>query len=260
MSHPSWNPESLCPPALRCAVLLLNQTVVSKGRLSQLWGSAALRVAVDGGANHAFDIRASDSSFSKPHWVTGDFDSIRPEVLKQYEGDDDVRVEKTPDQDYTDFTKALMKVAEITGTWKEEDRIGRVVAFVENGGRLDQIMANVETLFSCEDIFKNYRPRLPEVLLASSGGTAWLLRPKKGSSDRHVIRVPSDTSKKSYYVGLIPIGEPAKTVTTTGLKWNLDKGELAFGKLVSTSNAFAEGAKEVTVETDVTLLFTVETS
>lgn len=36
--------------------------------------------------------------------------------------------------------------------------------------------------------------------------------------------------------GLLPLGAPATRVTTSGLKWNLDAGELAFGALVSSND------------------------
>ena len=46
---------------------------------------------------------------------------------------------------------------------------------------------------------------------------------------------------------------------TSGLKWDLDGTlELAFGKLVSTSNAFREDCSEVEIETGKELLFTME--
>ncbi len=50
---------------------------------------------MDGGANHVHGRR---EALSRPHWVTGDFDSIEQSILKAYEEDPDVKVFKTPDQ------------------------------------------------------------------------------------------------------------------------------------------------------------------
>jgi len=57
--------------------------------------------------------------------------------------------------------------------------------------------------------------------------------------------------------GLIPLDGKA-LVTTSGLKWNLANQPLRFGDLISTSNSFAEEVKEVFVETDALLLWTMD--
>lgn len=55
---------------------------------------------------------------------------------------------------------------------------------------------------------------------------------------------------------LIPIAGAAPHVRTSGLKWDLDGRELAFGRLISTSNAFAGGGdRRVTIESTHPLLF-----
>ena len=60
-------------------------------------------------------------------------------------------------------------------------------------------------------------------------------------------------------VGLIPLGNPIPGIVTSGLKWNLDGNqELSFGKLISTSNTFEQGADQVEIETKKKLLFTME--
>ena len=58
--------------------------------------------------------------------------------------------------------------------------------------------------------------------------------------------------------GLLPIGRPCNAVTTTGLKWNLNEGRLAFGDFVSSSNKVAADAIEVV--TDAPLVWTIKRS
>jgi len=59
------------------------------------------------------------------------------------------------------------------------------------------------------------------------------------------------------HCGLIPMDGKA-TVSTSGLKWNLNKQPLRFGELISTSNSFSLETKEVIVETDSMLLWTMD--
>lgn len=42
--------------------------------------------------------------------VTGDFDSIKPETLETLKRIEGVQIVRTPDQEETDFTKALIEL------------------------------------------------------------------------------------------------------------------------------------------------------
>ena len=209
--------------------MVLNSAISDLKKAQDLWNKAALKVLVDGGANRWMDLGLTPNA----DLLTGDFDSIRPEVKAKFDAS---KVIETPDQNNTDFTKSLLEISKL------DRELDYVLVFVENSGRLDHIFSLFETLFHAQNIEK-----LPPVVLVSSTSLTWLLAPGK-----HTIR----TTDHRLSCGLIPLGEACKNVTTTGLKWNLNGDTLAFGHLVSTSNTFDPEIGRVTVETDGHLLWT----
>lgn len=111
------------------------------------------------------------------------------------------------------------------------------------GGRFDHEMAAMSVLHT-------YTSRFSRLVLMGAGNIAFLLAP----GVRHVIQ--PDARFEGPTVGLIPIGGACQSVTTKGLKWNLQAGRLEFGVLVSSSNCVV--GKEVTVVTDAPLVWTAE--
>jgi thiamine pyrophosphokinase len=98
--------------------------------------TAAIRVAVDGGANYL----PRDHKF-KPDIIAGDLDSIEKESLEFFQKIG-TRIIHTPDQDQTDFTKAVQKVID-----EKDSSIEYVIAFSSIGGRPDHVLSNFHTLF-----------------------------------------------------------------------------------------------------------------
>uniref|UniRef100_A0A8C3R6L0 Thiamin pyrophosphokinase 1 n=1 Tax=Cyanoderma ruficeps TaxID=181631 RepID=A0A8C3R6L0_9PASS len=183
--------ECLLPAGnLKFCLLILNQPF-NKGHFHCLWSRAALRACADGGANRLYHVTEGSQESFLPDYISGDFDSIQPEVKEYYKVKGCELIE-TMDQDLTDFTKCLQI-----------------------------LQKKIE---------------------------------KKGLQGKHRLRV--DTGLEGSWCGLIPIGNPCESVTTTGLRWNLTNQVLKFGTLVSTSNTY-DNSGIVTIETDKPLLWTM---
>ncbi|CAB4054868.1 thiN [Lepeophtheirus salmonis] len=140
------------------------------------------------------------------------------ETLSYYKSRGISSIVHTPDQDFTDFTKCLIEIK------KRRQDLKSFFVHVQHSGRLDQIFVN-------------------------SNSISWLLNP--GES-----RIEYIPNKNKTYVGLIPIGTPIDSISTTGLRWNLDNGRLAFGELVSTSNE-VDGNGVIIIKTSGDLLLNI---
>ncbi|XP_072268353.1 thiamine pyrophosphokinase 1 isoform X2 [Pyxicephalus adspersus] len=192
---------------LNCGLLILNQPL-NNTLLLELWQKANIKACADGGANHLHHITDGQRDEYVPDFISGDFDSLQPLVKAFYAKKVDV-----------------------------------IVVLGGLGGRFDQIMASVETLYHAVKITS-----IP-VLVIQDSSLIYLLQPGK-----HILHVA--TGREGKWCGLIPIGSPCYSVTTTGLKWNLSAGVLQFGSLVSTSNTY-DGSGIVTVETDSPIVWTM---
>ncbi|XP_055639223.1 thiamin pyrophosphokinase 1 isoform X2 [Toxorhynchites rutilus septentrionalis] len=229
------------------AVILLNRPILlHKEYFRSVWNNATIRVAVDGGTNRWVDFVknqvSADEHLKPPDLVTGDFDSCTDESMA-YVTRLNCTIIKTPDQNATDFTKSL-KALQDTERGAE---INRVLVLCESSGRLDQIMANINTLFLARSILPN-----AFVFLRSSNSLSWLL-----PAGNHRINIPPRLVHERIWCALIPIGNRA-VCSTSGLRWNLNDRVVEFGSLVSTSNTYSD--EEVNIRTDSNLLWTMGTT
>jgi thiamine pyrophosphokinase len=117
-----------------------------------------------------------------------------------------------------------------------------IVAVCSGKGRFDHNMGNINTLFKA-----NFICDIP-VILMSERDLQYVIP----SGCRHELLL--DTGLEGPHCGLIPV-HGASTVTTSGLRWNLDRQKMEFGGLISTSNEVA--SVSVSVESDLPILWTM---
>ncbi|XP_028406046.1 thiamin pyrophosphokinase 1-like [Dendronephthya gigantea] len=222
-------------------LIILNRPLCGKyEKLKALWKKASVTICVDGGANELQKICVENGNFEWiPQYITGDFDSIREEVLAYYK-DKGTKIIPTPDQNYTDFAKAIRYLFSNC-----DEQVKAVVVISEFSGLLDQTLGNINTLFIASNVTDK-----PVIILASDC-LAFLLQPGKHSID-------VNNGYEGLKCGLLPIGGKCNSVTTSGLKWNLTNHALEFGQTISTSNAL-DGSGIVNIETSHPLVWTMET-
>lgn len=174
-------------------------TVVGGGAVAQADLAAALEVApvlvaADGGADRALSLG------HPPDWVIGDLDSISAGARRLIPEE---RIFQVPEQDSTDFTKCLTRIA-----------APFVLAVGFAGLRLDHTLAALSIMAQV--------PRPPVILIASDD-LVFVAPPR--------VTLPLMPGTR---VSLWPMG-PARGVST-GLEWPIEGIEFAPGGRTGTSN------------------------
>lgn len=175
-------------------------------------------VGVDSGADRARQLGL------KPDLIIGDMDSVSAEAI-----DADTEVMRFPaDKDATDLELALDAVT-------ERDDIDRVIVVGGTGGRLDHFLATGLILAN---------PRFAHVDIQ------WLAHPGRVTVIHEHARLHGGVGA---HVSLLPVGGDVVGVTTTGLRWQLEREVLRFGTSRGVSNEFVAAVATVSIEAGVLL-------
>lgn len=235
------------------ALIILNGPKLDHALINAVWPADATVtypvLCADGGANLLYSTTVVQSQGQHPKGgehrrvptaIVGDLDSVRDSVLAHYSSLGSAVI-KDASQDNNDFEKAFAALSDLCPRLELP-----VVVVGGHGGRIDQTLGNLNTLYMQSQLFQNvYWLDMHNAVLSLSPG-------------EHHIAV--DPSMEGPTCGLIPIGHPVDKISTQGLQWNLTDGQLAFGAggLVSTSNRVVEPA--VMVQTSHPVMWTVELS
>ncbi|KAI8992495.1 thiamine pyrophosphokinase [Pilobolus umbonatus] len=215
-------------------LIVLNQPITRLKLFMRLWKNASYKFVADGGANRLYDAFEHDPVLLQQ----GDLDSIRTEVESYYQSKG-VTITRVSEQDSTDFMKCVYLLQEKE---KEDKRKYDIVALPALSGRFDQTMANINLLYMMKDEIER------KFSLISDENITLLL-----DEGEHQIHCQPELEGPT--CGIMPIGSPA-TLTTHGLKWDMDHLRCYFGGMVSTSNAV--DSDTVSIMTDAPVIWTIE--
>lgn len=246
--HILWDPWPYFYPDntnVRYGILVLNHYThfpFDPDVLMRMWNKASIRITVDGGTDYwlRWINKTEFVNSVKIDLITGDMDSISPRTL-EYLGKIKTKIVRTPDQNETDFTKALRVLKNHIDDNKIE--LDYLIILVATCGRLDHLIGNINTMYKAKEIIPNLR-----IIKVAGDSFTWLLH-----EGEHKINIPKSILTAGKWCSLIPIGQSC-TVTTTGLKWNLNETKLDVSQIISTSNTF-NGENPVYVKTNHTIVW-----
>jgi thiamine pyrophosphokinase len=202
-----------------------------------------------------------------PHVLVGDMDSCPAEHLALFRDVLGCRVQPSACQDTTDLEKALafleqhqqQQQQQVDGGGSEScDAIRLIVFYGAFGGRLDHELASLSALHKHQQQHQQQQgsQQHRRILLMDRDNCVELLQRGKHCIYPSCALEPSsdnDDDATATTCAVVPLAGAAASVTSTGLKYNLQHTRLAMGELISTSNALA--ASCVTIDTSDPLIW-----
>ena len=202
--------------------ILLNGSGVNSDAIAS-WNGAKTRICADGALK-----KVREHLLKQPTHVVGDFDSIDKSLLSEFEKGGGI-VKHVTCQNSTDFQKCLKVV--------EEDikYSGDITVCFGLGGRRDHEHLNLRLALN------TFPTRLILV------GTTSILHPLQPGINIISVDPPYDTG-----VGILPLIGPT-TVSTKGLKWNLDNALIGYDEslLWTSSNEAINNDIQITIDRPV---------
>ncbi|KAI7938011.1 hypothetical protein MJO28_014931 [Puccinia striiformis f. sp. tritici] len=254
----------------------INQEAEPNQVFEELWKRSEYRICADGGANRLYDycstikLKADEKNGVEsrvwmlvPDYVKGDLDSIRPDVREFYENSQS-QIILDQDQDSTDFGKCLRLIEGVDKQCESNGDQSNSSLLIHGGltGRLDQTIHTLHTL-----LLRLGPPSASSNHLLEDFLETWVVDTDAGSmacalerNVKHLLHIPSSWRQgpSPLTCGILPIGVNHATVTTRGLKWNLDQTKTSMTGLLSTSNHILPATDVVEVESDERLIWTME--
>ena len=163
-----------------------------------------------------------------PHLLLGDMDSIPQDILDEYKRED-VDMEVFPsEKDMTDSEIAIWRAVALGCT--------DLVIMGAVGSRIDHSIANVY-------ILKKLLDRGIKATIVNENNEVVLIKDK--------IEIAKEDG---YHLSLIPITKKVTGITTKGLKYSLNNGELELGKSLGVSNEFEQDIAQITIKNGLLLV------
>ena len=206
-------------------VIVANAPAFQAEPFRDLLARADLLIAADGGGNALF------AAGITPDLVIGDLDSLAPEAAGAFAAAGATFLRYPTEKDETDLELALLAAAA-----RQADTIDVLGAI---GGRWDQGLSNVALLALPE--LAGRRVRLLDV-----DQEAYLAR-----GEQPIVGAVGDT------ISLLPLGGPARGITTRGLAYALEDAELRFERSRGVSNVIVRTPAAVLVREGMLLVVRV---
>jgi thiamine pyrophosphokinase len=197
------------------AIIVANAPGFDAAPFRERLARAALLIAADGGGNALY------AAGLTPHLVVGDLDSLEPAASDAFAASGATIVRHPAEKDETDLELALLAAVAHGAT--------RIDVLGALGGRWDQGLSNVALLALPELAGRRVR-------LLDTAQEAYLAR-----GETPIAGMLGET------VSLLPLGGPARGITTRGLRYPLAGAELRFERSRGVSNQISAPPASVTV-------------